>query len=160
MMLSKYCAEHPKNQTNLKCSQCNKLVCPLCMVHAPVGIRCREHGQARRLPTYEISLAILLRGIAMGTFLARLGGIVYGIIYLFVTYDSLLFLLAFAGLGLMIGESIGIATNRKRGMKLQYVAGVSVFIAYVSFSVIVGTFLFSALVGPFVGLAISVSRLK
>jgi len=159
-MSSKYCAEHPKNHTNLKCSQCDKLVCPLCMVHAPVGIRCREHGQARRLPTYEIPFVILLRGIAMGTFLALLGGIIYGIIYLFVIYDSLLFLLAFAGLGLMIGESIGIATNHKRGMKLQYVAGASILIAYFSFSVIAGSIIFSALFGTFVGLAIAVSRLK
>jgi hypothetical protein len=160
MVSNKYCAEHPKNQTNLKCSQCDKLVCPLCMVHAPVGIRCREHGQAKRLPMYEIPFGMLLRGIAMGTFLALLGGIVYGVIYIFVMYDSLLFLLAFAGLGFMIGESIGIATNRKRGVKLQYVAGVSVLIAYFSFSVVVGSIIFSAGIGTFVGLAISVSRLK
>ena len=113
-MSSKYCAEHPKNQTNLKCSQCDKLVCPLCMVHAPVGIRCREHGQARRLPTYEIPFVILLRGIAMGTFLALLGGIIYGIIYLFVIYDSLLFLLAFVLLlcGVFLNRYVAWFTSR------------------------------------------------
>ena len=37
-----YCARHPQNETGLRCGRCDTPICPRCMVHAGVGIRCPE----------------------------------------------------------------------------------------------------------------------
>ena len=37
-----YCARHPKVETLLRCGRCDTPICPKCMVHAGVGIRCPE----------------------------------------------------------------------------------------------------------------------
>ncbi len=42
-----YCARHPKEETSLTCGRCGKPICVRCVVHADVGIRCRECAPAR-----------------------------------------------------------------------------------------------------------------
>jgi hypothetical protein len=37
-----YCARHPKTETLLRCGRCDTPICPRCMVHAGVGIRCPD----------------------------------------------------------------------------------------------------------------------
>ena len=96
----------------------------------------------------------------MGLFLGLLGGILYGVMYMWVLREPLLFMLAFAGLGFMIGESVGIATNRKRGVRLQYVAGGGVVIAYLTFSALVGVTVFTALIGAVVGVILAIRSLR
>ena len=44
---SRHCANHPKVETAVSCSDCGKPICPDCMVHAAVGIKCRD---CARLP--------------------------------------------------------------------------------------------------------------
>ncbi len=36
------CARHPDRETWVKCGRCNKPLCPDCVMHGPVGVRCRE----------------------------------------------------------------------------------------------------------------------
>ena len=66
-----YCPRHPKNETNLRCGRCEKLVCTECMVHTPVGVRCQDCGKLRRLPTYDVTASFLARGIVAGLLLAN-----------------------------------------------------------------------------------------
>jgi membrane associated rhomboid family serine protease len=42
----RYCYRHPSRETLLRCSTCERPICPECMTSAPVGIRCPEcaHG--------------------------------------------------------------------------------------------------------------------
>ncbi len=41
------CATHPKVETDLSCGRCEKAICAKCLVHAPVGIRCRSCAPSR-----------------------------------------------------------------------------------------------------------------
>ena len=56
------CATHPDVETELGCSRCGKAICPRCLVHTPVGARCRECANVRRIPTYNVSADLMLRG--------------------------------------------------------------------------------------------------
>lgn len=44
------CYRHPNRETAVSCSECGRPICPDCMVFAPVGIRCPEHGRGERAP--------------------------------------------------------------------------------------------------------------
>ena len=39
-----HCYRHPDRETRVSCSECGRGVCPDCMVHAQVGIRCLDHA--------------------------------------------------------------------------------------------------------------------
>ena len=57
------CATHPNVETELACGRCGKPICPRCLVYTPVGARCRDCAQLRRLPTYQVPASYILRGI-------------------------------------------------------------------------------------------------
>jgi hypothetical protein len=42
------CARHPNTETQLSCGRCETPVCPKCLVHAEVGIRCQTCAPRRR----------------------------------------------------------------------------------------------------------------
>ena len=141
MTQTQYCARHPKTETSIRCGRCEETICPECLVHSPVGMRCPDCARVNRVPTYDVPLPFLFRGIAAG-----LGvGLALGIAFFFVS--PLLFRLVFlglpgvntilpflyavllAGIGYAVGEAVSRATNRKRGLKLKLVGAGSVFIA-------------------------------
>ena len=128
-----YCAKHSETPTNLRCSRCDKLVCPECMVQAPVGIRCREHGQPTKLPAYDVSTGFIARGVAAGVGIGILGGLILGLAGAFTNlfFIPYVFTLAMVGLGYLVGEGISRATNRKRGQPLIVAAVVGVVLAFV-----------------------------
>lgn len=39
-----HCYRHPSRETYVSCSECGRGICPDCMIFAPVGIRCPDHG--------------------------------------------------------------------------------------------------------------------
>ena len=127
-----YCPKHSETPTNLRCSRCDKPVCPECMVQAPVGIRCQEHGQPAKLPTYDVSAGYIVRGVTAGVGIGVLGGLVLGVVGAFTTlfWIPYVFTLAMVGLGYLVGEGISRATNRKRGQPLIIAAAVGVLAAF------------------------------
>ena len=125
------CATHPSVETELACGKCGKPICPRCLVHTPVGARCRQCANLRRLPMYHISLAHMLRGIAASLATGAALGALWGVVLPFGTpffYGLLIGL----GLGYGVGEAVSAATNRKAGPPLQAVAAVGVAVAYVA----------------------------
>ena len=128
-----YCAKHSETPTNLRCSRCDKPVCPGCMVQAPVGIRCQEHGRPTKLPTYEVSTGFIVRGVVAGVGIGILGGLILGIAgaYTNLFFIPYVFTLAMVGLGYLVGEGISRATNKKRGQPLIVAAVVGVVVAFV-----------------------------
>ncbi|HYX85976.1 MAG TPA: hypothetical protein VE777_13465 [Gaiellales bacterium] len=80
------CANHPKVETGVRCSNCGKPICPDCMVPAPVGIKCRECARMPRsarvtLRPQKAARAILTAfavGSGLGVVLAFAGGIGLG----------------------------------------------------------------------------------
>ncbi len=122
------CAAHPNVETELSCGRCEKPICPRCLVHSPVGVRCRECAQVRRIPTYNMSSTTFVRAgaaaIAAG---AGIGGA-----WAFFNVISYIFYGVIAGLaiGYAIGELVSLATNRKAGPPLQVIAVSGVVVAY------------------------------
>jgi hypothetical protein len=83
----------------------------------------------RRLPTYNISAAYLLRGLAAALLAGLAAGAVWGF---FLPFNVSIFLGLLAGLGLgyAVGEAVSVAANRKAGPPLQAVAVIGVVVAY------------------------------
>ena len=125
---TKYCARHPDTETNLSCGKCGIQVCPRCMVHAHVGIRCPDCARVRPVPTYDVSGAMLARAIGAGAALAIVGTTIVIASYRFFVPIPLLWALI-GGLGYVVGEGISVAANRKRGQRLKFVAAGAVLVA-------------------------------
>lgn len=150
-----YCEKHPDTPTNLRCSRCEKPVCPQCLVHAAVGIRCQDCGKATVLPTYNVSASFLMRAILAGLVVGLGGGLVLGLI-IRQLLSGFLYLAALGGLGYLASEAIGLATGRKRGRRLQFVAGASVVLASVISAVISFAFIGGSPVIDLFGAALAV----
>ena len=63
------CYRHPKRETGVRCSNCERPICPDCMTSTPVGMRCPECARqstkvrTMRTMTSEPALTYLLIGI-------------------------------------------------------------------------------------------------
>ena len=144
-----YCARHPKTATNLRCSRCDALVCPGCMVHSAVGIRCPDCGKATTMPIYDVSTPLLVRAILASLLLGVGGGLVFALLVrpelLFRIASPLMYVAAMAGFGYLVAEGVSRAANKKRGRTLQYVAAGGMALALVLVSATAITF------GPLIG---------
>ena len=112
-------------------------MCPQCMVHAPVGIRCPDCARVRPVPTYDVSGVFMARAIGAGAVLGIVGGLIVSVIILFVSIPFLWWALI-GGLGYVVGEGISIAANRKRGRKLKFVAAGAMFVAVTAITLATG----------------------
>jgi hypothetical protein len=113
------CARHPKVETALSCSRCATPICPDCMVSGAVGMLCRDCASLGKSPLYQVrperfALA-LIAGLAAGT--------VVGLVLQHIGY--FIFFVA-PVIGGFLGEVILRATGRKRGPRVEFLAGLSV----------------------------------
>ncbi len=123
------CATHPNVQTSLRCGKCEKPICPRCMVMTPVGARCKQCADVRRLPTYRLSAVDYLKGAGTALGMGIGVGLVWGLIeWMIPIYFVSLFLAA--GAGWLIAEVVGRSVNKKRGTWLSILAGLAVLLAY------------------------------
>jgi hypothetical protein len=132
------CAAHPAVETELGCSKCGTPICPGCLHHTPVGARCGECANFRRLPQYDVSAAYLIRGLVVAVAVGAALGAVWGVL---VPFGAFFFfgLLLGAGLGYCVGQAVSAATNRKVGSSLQVTAAAGVVIAYLVRSTILAS---------------------
>ena len=124
------CAKHPDVETNLACGKCGKPICPKCLVQTPVGMRCAECANLKPLPTYQVSPGYYLRAVGAGFGIAAGCGLAWGAINLILPFYFLRLFVA-AGAGYAIGQVISLAVNRKRGVGLAVVSGVSAALSFV-----------------------------
>ncbi len=122
------CATHPNVETELACGKCGKPICPRCLVYTPVGTRCRECANVRKLPQYNISALFLLRALAAGVVAGAVLGVAWA--FLFGFAGGFFSLMAGLAVGYCVGEAISVATNRKVGVPLQAIAVVGVVVAF------------------------------
>jgi hypothetical protein len=125
------CAAHPAVETELGCSRCGKPICGRCLVHTPVGARCPECANVRRLPTYNLGTQTYVRGVIA----ALVIGVATGAAWYFfngLTFALGIFLTILVGIGIgyVIGEGVQLAVNRRRGPPLQIIAVAGVVLAY------------------------------
>ena len=125
------CARHPDTETNLRCGRCEEPICPSCMVHTPVGYRCKDCARVRPPPTFDVNRVYLARAIGASVALGVAGGIAFKVLSLLLGSVPFWQAIAFAGIGYMVGEGVSVAVNRKRGRGLKLVASGGVFLAYV-----------------------------
>jgi len=113
------CPRHPKVETVLRCASCNELICPRCLVHTPVGAKCPTCASSKGVAVFTPSpLHIALAG-GTGLVLGAVAG--WGAEF---SVGYFTFILAFI-YGGFAGGTILRASGRKRGLKMEVIAGVS-----------------------------------
>lgn len=126
------CATHPNVETELGCSRCGKPICGRCLVHTPVGARCPECANVRRIPTYNLGTDTYVRAIAAATIAGSAVGIAWWFFYsLTFVFGWISLIVVGLGLGYIVGEAVAFATNRRAGPPLQIIAVSGVLITYV-----------------------------
>ena len=161
------CATHPNVETNLRCGKCDRPICPKCMVQTPVGARCRECARLRRIPTYNITLAQYTKAVAVALVLSIVTGIFWSRLQSWLSFLYLDFILALL-IGYAIGELVSLSINKRRGTKLQVLAGLAVVLSYItsrtdlvngSINIFVDFNIWS-LFALFVGVVVAINRLR
>lgn len=117
------CLRDPGVQTALRCSRCEKPICPKCLIQTPVGARCRDCAQINKSPVYTMTNAVMARAATASV----VGGVVMGLIWGFVLLPfsfGFLSILVGAGLGYAFTRMMEFATGRKRG---PVVVGFAIF---------------------------------
>lgn len=125
------CATHPDVETQLACSRCEKGICPRCLVHTPVGARCRACANVRRLPQYNLSTETYARAVGAALVVGAVTGVVWWL-FNFFTYGFFFAFFVGLGIGYVVGESVAVATNRRAGPPLQIIAVAGVAVAYLT----------------------------
>lgn len=116
-------------ESTLTCSSCGEIICPECAVQTPVGFRCRECANLRKLPTFRIEPKHYAVAVLVGLGLAVVFGILWSIFIRFVPYVYLNLLIA-PGIGEAISAVMSRAVNRKRGRGLAVIAGGAMVVCY------------------------------
>lgn len=140
MVQTQYCARHSKRETNIRCGRCDTPICPDCLVHAPVGMRCPDCAKVNKVPTYDVPFTYILRAIVAGVITAFVLSMAYRfaagyaivlgllgipILNLLLPYLNMAVIVA---IGFAVGEAVSLATNRKRGTTLKVISGSSLLI--------------------------------
>lgn len=123
------CYIHPNVPTNLRCSKCGRPICTRCIVETPVGLRCRQCAQLRRIPTYSVTPLQYATASAVAVGVAVVAGIGWSFIQRIAFVGFFTFFIAI-GVGYIMGEVVSLAVNRKRGTGIQVIVGVGVFLSY------------------------------
>jgi hypothetical protein len=124
-----HCANHPKVETLVSCSECGKPICTDCMVHAPVGVKCRDCARMPRSALVRLKPAKAARAIAatagaavaIGIALAALNGTGFGFFG---------FIIAF-GVGAVMAEVVTRTSGYYRGRESGAIAAGGSLLAYV-----------------------------
>lgn len=111
-----YCANHPTEETLLRCSKCNKPICKKCQVRTPVGIKCRDCAEIVKSPIYTVSWRDYILAGFVGLLVATFAAFVMNFIGMFLSF------FLGAAVGTMIAEVISRVSGYKRGRGLQIVA--------------------------------------
>lgn len=117
------CPRDPGVQTALRCSRCEKPICPKCLIQTPVGARCRDCARIAKSPVYTMTNGVMARAATASV----VGGVVMGLIWGFILLPfSVGFFSIFvgAGLGYAFTRMMELATGRKRG---PMVVGFAIF---------------------------------
>jgi hypothetical protein len=146
------CAADPSVETYLRCGRCEKPICPRCMIHTPVGSRCRACADLRRLPMFVLRPLDYLKAIGAALVASVAAGVVVALLLHMVPFLGILRFFLMAGVGYVVGEAVSRFTGRKRGTVLGVIAGIAAVIG-----VIVGQAAFFTAGGADVILALAVA---
>jgi hypothetical protein len=121
------CVNHPRRETMVRCGKCDRPICVRCMIQTPVGMRCRECAQLRRLPQFDVDIGLLARSAGGGLVASTLA-------WLLVSYVSFLSFFAAILVGFAVAAVMSPLAKRRTSRPLEVVAVSSIiaglFIAY------------------------------
>lgn len=121
------CVNHPRRETMVHCGKCDRPICVQCMIQTPVGMRCRECAQLRRLPQFDVDAPTLVRSGGGGLVAATLA-------WLLVSFVSYLSFFAAMLVGFAVAAAMSPLAKRRTSRLLEFVAVSTVvaglFIAY------------------------------
>lgn len=123
------CPRDPGTETALRCSRCDAPICPRCLVHTPVGARCRDCARIARSPIYTLSTAHYARAAVASIVGGIAMGLAWGLILLPVSFGIFSIFLG-AGLGYVFTRLLDFATGRKRGTPVVIFASAGIVIAW------------------------------
>jgi hypothetical protein len=119
-----YCYNHPKRETGLRCTSCDRPICSECVRPAAVGQLCPECARSRRPTNYKVSGGSLAVSAAValvfGILASVAAGLALGMIGFFGLYLAIF-------IGPMAGELLVRLlerVNRKRGRAVQIAVGI------------------------------------
>lgn len=124
------CAFHPGVETEVRCSECERPICPKDMVPTPVGYKCKECAKPARSQYVIVKPGQLLRAIIVGGAV----GVGLGIVLAFVPIGGIF-------TGFIWGALTAEATRRASGGHREWTVGI----------VAVGAILLGGLAGIFIG---------
>lgn len=152
------CSFHPEVETALGCGKCGKYICPRCMIQTPVGARCPDCVNVTKIPTFDVQPSYYLRAGLTGGVVAVMAGILWNLLSIYI--PVLAWVLAL-GVGYVVGESISVAVNRKRGTGLAVTAGFSMGLAVIASGLLVAV-MTNLICLLFVGIAfyIAINRVR
>jgi len=105
------CYRHPGRETYIRCSRCERYICPDCMTAAPVGFQCPEcvsqGAKTVRQPTTVLGGQVRARGDVVTKTLIGINAGVW-LIGLLVGFDNLAGRFALLRLGFFDGQPIGV----------------------------------------------------
>ncbi len=116
--------------SNISCVRCGKSICPKCIVHSPVGVRCGSCGESSLAALNQISTLLFFKTLFISSFTAGTIGlvsVVFSSVYFYLYWINWLWILIAAYL---IYEIIDKISGYKRGFKIQLIGmfGLSLFI--------------------------------
>lgn len=135
------CARHPKVETNLRCASCGKPICPKCFVQTPVGMKCRECGMQRGGALFSPSAGQIVSAAAVAILFGMVAGWGVEMLGFFMVFLAVAY-------GTFAGEMILRAAGRKRGVKMEVVAGTALAIGALGGRMLVAALLMKAGLHP------------
>lgn len=131
------CARHPRRQTALRCGKCETPICPKCIVQTPVGARCRDCAQLRRLPQFDVGWRLLVRCTAAALSISLFGW------YLLSYVVFLRFFLAIL-VGAAVGEAMSKLAKRRTSLALEMAAVTAIVVGLAAIDILRSGELWSA----------------
>lgn len=141
-----YCAFHPKVETEVRCSECERYICNKDMVVTPVGYKCKECARPARSQYVVVKPHQLAKAIGMGVAV----GVGFGVVTAFIPIGGLFFGLVW---GLGTAEAIRWASGGHRTWDIGLVSLGSIALALAIGFVLGGAMELGALVAGVVALS-------
>lgn len=149
------CAADPSVETYLRCGRCEKPICPRCLIQTPVGARCRDCAQLRKLPMFDVRPLDYLRAIGGGLAAGVGGGVALILLRELIPgagmfFRGIFYVAILAAFGYGVGTAVAMSTRRKQGTWLGIIAAFAVPIG-----ISVGQALFYIVIGANPAIAIA-----
>jgi hypothetical protein len=103
----------------LRCGKCETYICPKCAVQTPVGYRCPDCAQLRRLPQFDVGGVMLLRSAAAGLAVSLVAWFLVSLVVFLSFFLSFL-------VGAAVGEVMSRLSRRRSNLLLEAAAVLAV----------------------------------